>query len=272
MAPTDERRNPSTGGRQTGPLARTSRSEVRERKLLRAARRGDHGARERIVGSHLDLVRGVAARYRNLGLPFDDLVQEGALGLLDALDRYDPARGSDFATFARFRVQRAILNALTEQSRLVRLPKHVVERRRALTRAETRLTAANGRAPTATELADATGLPVAAVQEAQAAALTPISLDELAATDGSKLVGLIADSAALDPERDALERDQALRVEAALAALPSRQRQVIRCAFGVGVPPQKIAAVAADLQLSTQRTRTIAHAALTDLRAALESV
>src|SRR6266571_8655456 len=79
-------------------------------------------ARDAFVAEHLSLVRSVAAHYRNLGLPFDDLVQEGSIGLLEAIDCYDPTGGADFETYARFRVRRAIRNALTEKSRVIRLP------------------------------------------------------------------------------------------------------------------------------------------------------
>jgi len=101
-----------------------------EAKLLKAAARGDEGARRRLVAAHLPLVRGVAARYESLGLPFDDLVQEGCVGLLEAIDRWDPARGVPFEAFARFRVRAAIRDALTTRARLIRLPKHVVESQR----------------------------------------------------------------------------------------------------------------------------------------------
>jgi len=87
--------------------------------LFEAARRGDRRARERLVAEHLAIVRSIALRYRNLGVSVDDLTQEGALGLLEAIDRYEPARSSDFESYARFRIRRAIRNALTEQSRLI---------------------------------------------------------------------------------------------------------------------------------------------------------
>ncbi len=96
-------------------------------RLLRAAQRGDPGARHRIVASHLELVRAVARRYEGLGLPREDLVQEGCVGLLDAIDRYDRGRGVPFQAFARFRVKVAIRGALTARARLIRLPKHVLE-------------------------------------------------------------------------------------------------------------------------------------------------
>ena len=101
-----------------------------EAKLLRAGARGDEGARRRLLAAHLPLVRSVAARYESLGLPFDDLVQEGCVGLLEAIDRWDRARGVPFEPFARFRVRVAIRDALTSRARLIRLPKHVVESQR----------------------------------------------------------------------------------------------------------------------------------------------
>lgn len=208
-----------------------------------------------MVTSHLPLVRSVARRYRNLGLPLDDLVQEGVVGLLDAIVRYDPAAG-DFDRFARFRVRRAIRNALTDQSRLVRLPKHVVERRRALARA------ANGRAQSPAELAAVTGLPIRAVADALTAELTPTTLDALPAAG--------ADPGAADPETAVLEHDVAKRLELALGRLTNRQRQVVSRTFGLDTPPERISVVAAELGLSRERTRSILRDALNDLRTALD--
>lgn len=245
--------------------------DERRRKLLRAARRGDRGAREQLVISHLGLVRSVASRYRDLGLPFDDLVQEGSLGLLDAIDHYDPRRGHGFDSYARFRVRRAIRNALTDQARLIRLPKRVIERRRAIDRAEAKLTAAaNGRVSTPTQLAAATGLSVAAVLEARTAAISPISLDEPVLPDGSPLESLIADPGATDPELEALDLNRAELLNAALEKLPERQRQVVSRQWGLDGAPDSTAALAAELRLSPRRTQTIGRDALYELRAALE--
>src|SRR5262245_40563319 len=94
-------------------------NNVTDSELIRAAAHGDRGARDRLLVLNLPLVRRVAARYRGVGLPYDDLVQEGSLGLLDAIDHYDEERGVNFDAYARFRVQRAIRNALTERARLV---------------------------------------------------------------------------------------------------------------------------------------------------------
>ena len=245
---------------------------MRERKLLRAARRHDRGASERLVVSHLGLVRAVAFRYCGLGLPFDDLVQEGALGLLDAIERYDPCRQTDFEAFARFRVRRAIRNALTEQARLVRLPKHVVERRRILARTEDRLTTANGRRPTIVELAAATGLSPSAVLEARTAAIESISLDAPAAPDGATIAGVIADPKASDPERETLSAEGAGLVATALGRLPPRARDIVSRHFGLDEDESHLSAIAQDLDLSERRTRTIERDALDQLAVELEAL
>lgn len=226
--------------------------------------------RDEVLVANLPLVRRVAARYRGMGLPYDDLVQEGSLGLLDAIEHFDESRGVAFEAYAHFRVQRAIRNALTERARLVRLPKHIVERRRSIERETTRLLAAGARSPTPAELAARTGLSVEAVVEARAAAIDPISLDEPVAVDGSPLESLVADPEASDPERTAVEHDALTHIDDAVAQLPERQRLIVERTFGFDEPAAPIAAVAAELHLSPQRTRTIAIDALQRLRENLE--
>jgi RNA polymerase primary sigma factor len=239
--------------------------------VLEAAKRGDRQARERLVGEHLAVVRSVASHYRNLGLPFDDLVQEGSLGLLEAIDLYDPSRSADFETYARFRARRAIRNALTDKSRLIRLPKQVVERRRAIERTEARLAAAKGRLPSVPEVAAALGLEPAAVLETRDVSGPPVSLDYTVLPDGSPLEAIVADKAALDPELETVEHEQAELVDAALAALTERQREIVTRHFGVDRTPEEIAEVASALHLSQQRTRAIERDALYALRDRLET-
>jgi RNA polymerase primary sigma factor len=249
---------------------RNPRDASRLRKLIRAARRGDRGAQDKLVRSHLPLIRSVARRYRGYGLPFDDLVQEGALGLLEAIDRYDPARGSDFVPFARFRIRRAMRNALTEQARLIRLPKQVVERRRALDRAEARLVAA-GKRPTPAELAAATGLPLKAVLAARAAAQAPLSLDAPVLPDGSTLEASVADPVVKDPQAETLEREQMASLRSALAKLPPRKRRVVEARWVFG-GAATAAEVAQELGVSSRRAHTLGQDALHTLRDELEPV
>jgi RNA polymerase primary sigma factor len=235
-----------------------------------ASQREDNRARDRLVADHLCDVRAIAFHYQGLGLPIDDLVQEGALGLLEAIDRYDAQRGMDFDTYARFRVRRAIRNALTDQSRLVRLPKQIVERRRVLDRAESAFRNANGRTATAPELAAETGLPRDAVIAARSVGGTPVSLDQVLLADGSTLAGLLADASAPDPEAEAVEHEVVAEVDEAVAALPARQREIVSRHFGFGRDAEEIADVAADLHVSPQRARAIERDALYALRDRLE--
>ncbi len=239
--------------------------------MLRAAQRGDRVAREQLVASNLDRVRSIAAHYRDLGLPLEDLVQEGAIGLLDAIDHYDPDRGASFETYTSFRIRRAVRNALTDKARLIRLPKQVVERRRAIERAEARLTAASGgRTPATAEIAAATGLPAGTIQAARSAGLAPVSLDQPALPDGSPLEGLVADPRAADPELKLLEHEQTKLLAAALADLPERQRRIVSCKWGIGEAQMPNRVLASKLALSPRRTQTIGRDALYELRKALD--
>jgi RNA polymerase sigma factor (sigma-70 family) len=263
MADVEEaRRGRLAAGRRCGA--------ARQRTLLRGARHGDRGARNRLIDCHLGIVRTIASHYRDYGLPFDDLVQEGSIGLLDAIDHYDPARGAPFDAYARFRVRRAIRNALSDQARLIRLPKQVVQRRRALNRAEARMVT-SGQQPTPADLAAATGLSLAAVLEARSVPQAPLSLDEPFLPDGSTLEGLIADPAANDPAVEMVANDESERLGRAFAQLSERQRRVITARWGLnGATITSAAELARSLQLSPRRTQTIGNDALFELRNALE--
>ncbi len=240
--------------------------------LVEAAKRGDRPSRECLVGEYLPVVRSIALRYRSLGLPVEDLVQEGSLGLLEAIEHYEPERSPDFDAYARFRIRRAIRNALTEQSRLIRLPKQIVERRRAIERAEASIKSATGHTPTPVELAAATGLSPATVIATRSIGTTPVSLDQSVLEDGSTLETLVADSSARDPEDETVEHEQAQEVDDAVATLPPRQREIVSRHFGLDRDAEQIAEVAATLHVSQQRARAIERDALYALRDRLEPV
>jgi RNA polymerase sigma factor (sigma-70 family) len=223
----------------------------------------DRRARERFVAEHLPTVRALAAHYGGLGVPFDDLVQEGAIGLLDAIDAYDAERGIDFETFARFQIRCAIRDALTQTSRLVRLPKRVVDRRRVINRTEAELAATGGHIPSSAELAHALDLPVEVVLAARETSSTWLSLD-------APLDQVLADAAAADPESEAAQHDEASLLDAAVDALPERQRELVVRRFGLGCPPEDLVDVATSLHVSRQRARAIEQAALYTLRDRLD--
>jgi RNA polymerase primary sigma factor len=240
--------------------------------LLAAARRCDRVSRERLVAEYLPVVRAIASRYRDLGVPLDDLVQEGSLGVLEAISRFDTARSDDFESYAHFRIRRAIRDALTEQSRLIRLPKQVVERRRAIDAAEARFRASSGRAPTPIELVELTGLCLEAILAARRVGALPVSLDQPVLDDGSPLESLVVDGTVLDPADETATHERAEAVDAAVKQLPPRQREVVKRHFGFGCEAEQIADVAASLHVSQQRARAIERDALYRLRDGLEPV
>lgn len=236
------------------------------RRLLRAAQRGDRRARAGLVDAHLPLVRAIAAGYRDCGLPFDDLAQEGAIGLLDAIDRFDLRRGSTFDAFARFRIRRAIRDALSDQSRLIRLPRHIVEHRRAIERAEARLLAA-GAEPTSEAIAVATGLSEAAVRAARGAPFASCTVAESLACNGAFDAGAPPDGSSDDPVTAVLEHERAAGLGRALTHLPNRQRAIVVAHWGLdGGAPQNLSELARHLQLSPRRVQTLVQDAMATLQ------
>lgn len=216
----------------------------------------------------MGLVRSVARRYRDLGLPLEDLTQEGAIGLLEAIDAFDPRNGAAFSTYAFWRIRQSITHALTDHGRLLRLPKGILERRRAILAARAALVNA-GRTPTASALADATGLSAAEVVEAVDAPASVASLDALL-PDGRPLETAIPDPAATDPETAAFSHLEHERLGEALARLPARKRAVIGAHFGLDGEPSTLAEVGAALEVSSSRAHALERDALDELALALE--
>ena len=247
-----------------------SAPSLAERQLVRAGRAGDRDAREQVIRDYGRLVRGMSMRYSGLGLPFEDLVQEGTIGLLHAADTWEEEGGASFETYARWHIRRALTDALTSQARLVRLPKQVAERRRAVARAASELAARTGRTPTPDEITAETGLRRDAVDAIRALPSPPASLDQAVTDDGSTLLGLIEDPAAADPEAEALALQRSEVLAAAVARLPERQRTVIERRYGLDCPAVSLAELSHDLGLCPQRTRAIEQTALFRLAKMLE--
>jgi RNA polymerase primary sigma factor len=240
-----------------------------EQTLLRKAKAGDPEGREQVIRRYDRLLRGTASRYRGLGLPLEDIAQEGAIGLLEAIDSFDEARGASFETFARWHVRHAITDALTAQSRLVRLPKQVVERRRAVARTASELTARTSHTPTAVEIGAETGLSLESIEAVQTLPTAPASLDE-SLGEGGTMLEVIEDPAAIDPEAEALALHRDEVIAEALEELPQRERQVIDGRFGFGRPELTLVDLSRELGLCPQRTRAIEQHALYRLAKMLE--
>lgn len=244
--------------------------QLSDEELIHRAQSGDRDASTLLIKGYMGLVRTVAQRYRGLGLPFEDLVQEGAIGLLGAIDGFDADRGAGFATYAFWRIRHAVTSALTEQGHVVRLPKQIVERRTAIAKVAAQLTAANKREPSVAEIATRAGLSPAAVTEALGASAPVASLNELVAGGAVEREALIADAAAPDPEAEVVQHEQLELVKDAIGHLPKRQRLVVTHHFGLGHVPETLADVGRELHLSPQRTRALEQDAFRRLADELE--
>jgi RNA polymerase sigma factor (sigma-70 family) len=245
-------------------------SSTRDEQLVERARRGDRAASRLLVERHLPLVRHLASDYADLGLPFDDLVQEGSIGLLDAIDRFDPKRGAAFSTFAYWCIRKTITHALTNKGHLIRVPKRLLERRHLVAVASSKLAPANGHEPSSSELAAATGLEPEAVTEALQVPLTVTSLDQVIGDEGLTQAMLLADPTARDPADEALTHELKEVVAEAVAHLPADEQVVVRRHYGLEGEPERLAEIADELGYTSQKTRAIKDRALFHLARALK--
>lgn len=251
------------------PVPIGSHASRHSERLAARARRGDRVARTALVEGHMGMVRAVAFRYRNLGLPVEDLVQEGAIGLLTAVDDYDAARGASFATYAFWRVRAAVTHAVTARGNLIRVPRPVLEQRRRVAAARQAL-ASSGREPGMRDLTAATSLPAAAVAEALAPA-TVVSLDATSANTPT-LAERLPDDPSTRPEALAITAVERRAVRRALQRLRPRKRTILMRHFGIDGEPETLSAIATDLRLSPERTRALKNEALRELASDLAGV
>lgn len=238
-----------------------------ERELARLVADGDADARAALIEANLRLVVAMARRYQGLGLPFSDLVQEGTVGLIQAVDRFDWRRGRRFSTYAAWWIRQAIRRALTNDSRTIRLPSRLVAKQLATRRAAASLEAGLGRAPTTQEIATATGFDVDAVAVAERAPLAATSLNEPVGGDegGVQLVDLLPDATAADPLDEAEQRARDRAVREAVSGLRPREREIVVSHFGLEGEPHTLDQIAHDLHLAPERVRQIEQHALAAL-------
>jgi RNA polymerase primary sigma factor len=209
-------------------------TKEQEVELAKAIERGDLEAKETLINSNLRLVISNARKYQNLGLPLQDLIQEGMFGLIRASEKFDWRRGYKFSTYATIWIRQAIERALGNTARIIRLPVHIGARQRKIARADERLRNKLNRDPTDEELAEATELELEQVRAALDVAKVTTSLDQTVQEDSETSLGMLIadDRPATEDEVEETLRDEA--VDRALAELPEVERKVVELRFGLG--------------------------------------
>lgn len=254
----------------------TAKQEI---ELAIRIRRGDSAARKQMTLSNLRLVINIAKRYSHLGVPLLDLIEEGNLGLMHAITKFEPERGFRFSTYASWWIRQGVERALMHQSRLIRLPVHVVRELNQVLKARRALEARLGgeHRVSAEDIAHEIGRPVQEVAELLHLAEQPSSLDmpterhgAAGEGGGESMLELVADDHAVDPLGQRLGEEAQVLLEKGLAQLSAREREVLAGRFGLhGREPQTLEDLAAQLQLTRERVRQIQQEALVKLKRAM---
>jgi RNA polymerase primary sigma factor len=236
--------------------------------LAKRIERGDVEAKHRMIESNLRLVVSIAKRYQGMGLPLLDMIQEGAIGLGRATEKFDWRRGHKFSTYATWWIRQAIQRAISNNARTIRIPIHAVERRRKVDLVRQQLEAELGRRPTRDEIAAASDLSPTAVDEMLGLARTTTSLNQKFGADGAdpvELGELVADprSENLDDELDREYRRYVVR--RALTKLPARERLVLERHYGLTGASETLQEIGIDLGLTRERVRQLEVHALSTL-------
>ena len=234
-----------------------------EVELAKRVERGDKEAKDRMINSNLRLVVSIAKRYQGHGLSLLDLIQEGIIGLIRAVEKFDHRKGFKFSTYATWWIRQAVQRGVANKSRTIRIPVHIIEREQKLSRAERDLLTRLGRPPSEAELAKAAKLPLKQVREVRRAARAVTSLDRPVGEDLSATYGdlLPADDVAPEEEVEVGLQEETLR--RAVSQLEEREQEVLRLRYGLGgEDPMSLEAIGRHLGITRERVRQIESEAL----------
>ena len=239
--------------------------------LAGRVQQGDGAAREQMIKANLRLVVKIAHDFEGYGLPLLDLISEGNIGLMKAIERFDPTKGAKVSTYASFYIKQAMRRAIADDGRLIRLPVYAQEKLLLISRTEARLREVLGRTATDEEVASEVGLTPAKVRRLRVAALQPCSLDAPQdGEDSNPVADIVADEGARSPEENLRQEDLGQLLLELLENLPERERQILRHRFGFEEGREKtLEEIGSEMGLTRERIRQLQQGALQKLRARL---